>query len=185
MSIKMKDWDKITADELGNLWRTMCDSQIAELFHVTVDKVRYKRQKHGITLKNRIYDDFVNENPELFQKLNSSSKERLLESDLNVLAKALTHYVFRNGPVEDMHANGQLSQSDMKILNKFMANKFAGLLYKMMNNDWLQIELLLEHLKLYGTDWDEVVPDTKDFEILWKFQKEEVKDKFFESSSSR
>ena len=37
----------------------------------------------------------------------------------------MTHYAFRNGPVEDMHANGQLSQQDMKTLNKYMVNRIC------------------------------------------------------------
>ena len=168
----MKDWSKITREELIELHKSMTDRQIAEYFNIAVGKVRYKRNKYGITLKNDIYNEFSDQNSELFQKLNADSKERLLGADLDVIAKALTHYIFRNGPVEDMHTNGQFSQSDMKILNKYMVNKLAGLIYKMRNNEWLQIELPFDYFKLYGTDWDKAVPDTEDFEVSWKsFQK--------------
>jgi hypothetical protein len=30
------------------------------------------------------------------------------------------HFAFRNGPVEDIHANNRLSESDMKTLNKYI-----------------------------------------------------------------
>ena len=172
----MKDWDTITAEELNELHKTMADLQIAESYNVTVGKVRYKRKKFGITFKNQFYDDFVHEHSDLFQQINADSKQRLVETDIEVLSKALTHYLFRNGPVEDMHANGQLSQNDMKTLNQFMVNRIAGLIYKMNHGNWLQIELLLGYLKLYGANWDPVVPETSAFEDSWDIYKERVKD---------
>ena len=52
----------------------------------------------------------------------------LMDSQLNAydisdLAKAITVEVFRNGPVEDMHAAGKLSEEDMKTLNKYMVSE--------------------------------------------------------------
>jgi hypothetical protein len=44
---------------------------------------------------------------------------------INGMAKGLTGFAFRNGPIEDMHSRGQLSERDMKVLNKFMVEKLA------------------------------------------------------------
>ena len=82
----------------------------------------------------------------MFKNLNKSSKERLLnEKNIDTISIALTHYLFRNGPVEDMHRDGKLSQNDMKTLNKFMANRIAGLLQTINKAEWLKLELLLNY----------------------------------------
>ena len=63
----------------------------------------------------------------MFAKLNSDSRERLLRREnIDAISKAITHFIFRNGPVEDMHTNNQLSEKDMKTLNKYMVNRIAG-----------------------------------------------------------
>ena len=50
-------------------------------------------------------------------------KSVLTDEMINSLSKAMTGYCFRSGSIEDMHANGQLSQDDMCLLNKEMVKK--------------------------------------------------------------
>ncbi len=77
-------------------------------------------------------------NCDLFDVFNSISKEHLLKKEnIDAISKAITHFVFRNGPVEDMYANNQLSEVDMKTLNKNMVNRIAGLLTSIADNNWL------------------------------------------------
>ena len=133
-------WNQITMEELTSLYydNELSDRQIAELYNISKSKVAYKRKKHGITFRNKVYRDFQERNSDLFEKLNSDSKERLLKREnIEMLSKMITHFAFRNGPVEDMHANNQLSQEDMKILNKYMVNRIAGLLTAIADEDWL------------------------------------------------
>ena len=78
----------------------------------------------------------------------------------------MTHYAFRNGPVEDMHANGQLSQQDMKTLNKYMVNRIAGLLSAAMDGSWLQLEQLFSYYRFFGGDWDAAEPDMGEMKLL-------------------
>lgn len=48
-------------------------------------------------------------------------KELFFENvDVDLFARFVVHYCFRNGQLEDMHAQGKLSQEDMKTLNKFL-----------------------------------------------------------------
>lgn len=47
----------------------------------------------------------------------------------NFLAKSAAVYAFRNGPVENIHAEGRLSQEDMKVLNKFMVDRLGEIFY--------------------------------------------------------
>ena len=64
----------------------------------------------------------------------------------------LVHYIFRNGPVEEMHAAGKLSQDDIKALNKYMINRLANLSELIGDNRLKELELLLSAYSIYGTD---------------------------------
>lgn len=164
------EWDNITKEELEELFEKRSDSAIAELYGVSKSKVTTKRNKWGIKLINYAMRDFLKEgnNKELFENLNRTSKERLSNGDnIDIISIALTHYLFRNGPVEDMHSNGQLSQEDMKTLNKFMVNRIAGILETMNKGEWMKLELLLNFYKLFGGEWDKPVPDTDEIDMLY------------------
>ena len=174
----MKEWKDITEETLKQLYydEKMSDSLIAEKYGVTKAQVRYKRNKFGISLKNKRYDEFVSQNGELFEQLKRYSKERLLkEENIDGIAKALTHYVFRNGPVEDMHADGKLSENDMKDLNKYMVNRLAEILVAIYEERWLQLELLYAYYHLYGTDWDKAEPDMEELDLIWEQSLQEIK----------
>lgn len=173
----MEDWKGITEETLKQLCydKGMSDSLIAEKYGVTKAQVRYKRNKFGISSKNMTYDRFVLRNREVFEQLNKDSKERLLKAEnIDGIAKALTHYAFRNGPVEDMHADGKLSQSDMKILNKYMVNRLAGILVAIFEERWVLLELLYANFQQYGTDWDKAEPDMRDLNLIWQQRLQEI-----------
>ena len=162
-------WDRVTEEELKHLYyeEEMTDREIAERFGVSMGKVAYKRRKYGISVKNMVYQQFMDENSELFAQLNENSRERLLRREnIDAISKAVTHYTFRNGPVEDMHANGQLSQQDMKTLNKYMVNRIAGLLSAAMDGSWLQLEQLFSYYRFFGGDWDAAEPDMGEMKLL-------------------
>ena len=168
------NWNLITKKELEELFRNHSDNTIAELYEVTAYQVKKQRNKWNIKQYNYAIQEslqaFLSEdkNKTLFENLNKSSKERLLsDRSKDILPIALTHYLFRNGPVEDMHADGKLSQNDMKILNKFMVNRIAGLLETIDKGEWLKLELLFNFYSLFGKDWDKPVPDTDEIDALF------------------
>lgn len=174
---KILDWNSITKEQLEKLfiYDEISNQRIADLYDVDYETVRRKRRKWDITIysstyiSRKLYDGFIGENKELFDILNTNSKDRLFkEENFDKIAKALTHYLFRNGPVENMHANHQLSQEDMKTLNKYMVNRIAGLLKLAYKGEWLKIELMLDFLKFYGTDWDKAEYDTKEIDLIFE-----------------
>lgn len=149
---KKLDWNSITKEELENLFEEYSDSIIAELYDITKSQVTNKRRKWNIKLYNSTIKEFLNDdtNKILFKNLNQDSKNRLLnEKNIDSIAICLTHYLFRNGPVEDMHSEGKLSQNDMKTLNKFMVNRIDGLLQTINKGEWLKLELLLDYYNTY------------------------------------
>lgn len=171
---KKLDWDNISGDQLSKLFfvENIPNSLIAELYGVSSNKVRYKREKLDIKIGStdyykNLYKELMKEHPELEIK----AKENLLqEKNIPLIAKAITHYIFRNGPVEDMHADGKFSQEDMKTLNKFMVNRIAGILKLALNGEWTKLELMVETLKYYGSNWDEVECDTEEIDEVFKIK---------------
>lgn len=79
----MENWQEITETTLKQLYyeQGLSDRSIAEKYGVTKGQVQYKRRKFGILLKNKIYEEFVSENSDLFTRLNRDSRERLLKKE--------------------------------------------------------------------------------------------------------
>lgn len=155
------EWNNISKEELEELFENCSDNMIAELYEVSKSQVTLKREKWDIKQINYTIKHFS-------KKLNQDSKERLLKKDnIDMISIALTYYLFRNGPVEDIHTSGKLSQEDMKTLNKFMVNRIAGLLKTINSGEWLKLEMLLNYYSLFGQDWDKPIPDTDEIDNIY------------------
>lgn len=120
--------------------------------------------KSSLKKKVERFLDFVRLHPE-------TNKEALIElrsegknNDwIAAAAKAITLYAFRNGPVETMHANCQLSQADMKTLNKYMVNHIAHVIKMLIEGRWLEFQMLIIAYSMYAQDWDEPEIDEEGF----------------------
>lgn len=114
--------------------------------------------------------EFMKQQGELFDNLNLDSKKRLLKKEnIDKISKAITQFIFINGPIKDIYSEEKISQNDMKILNKFMVNRIAGLLTAIGDNSWLKLELLLHYYKIYGSDCDEAEPDMEELDFIFNF----------------
>lgn len=168
------DWNNISRDQLANLFfvENVSNNAISDLYDVSSNKVKYKRGKLDIKLSStEYYNHLYKEALEAHPYLQETAKENLLqEQNIPIIAKAITHYIFRNGPVEDMHAEGKFSNDDMKKLNKFMVNRIAGLLKLALDGDWIKLELMIEMLKNYGDNWDEVEYDIEEINEYFKIK---------------
>lgn len=165
------NWEEVGKEQLEELYygQNLSDNQIARLYQVTRRQVQYKRKKYRISIENKFYWYLAKEDRELLKKLNAGARERLCrKSNIDGLSKALTHYVFRNGPVEDMHAAGKLEQEDMKVLNKYMVNRIAGILSAVEAGEWLKLELLYACYQYFGGNWDKAEPDRKELEQMYQ-----------------
>lgn len=140
------------------------DKQIAELFDVKPSRITYLRRKYGITIRNGILDEFLLGRSDKARILNEEAKQDILQREnVNIIAKAVTHFAFRNGPVEDMHSNRQLSEEDMKTLNKFMVNRLAYIFSLIVEERWIELNILVRsHDSFYGHNWDEAEVDDGD-----------------------
>lgn len=131
------------------------DQEVADLFDVPVSKVQYKRRKWGLTLKYTSLKLFLSGRSENGKKLNDQVYRDLFESpDIDALSKVIAQFIFRQGPVESFHMKGQLSQDDMKTLNKFMVNHLAYLMKLVFEKRWIEIWLIYNHFRQMSSNWD-------------------------------
>ena len=84
------------------------------------------------------------------------------EQTLQALSKALTHLVFRNGVVENLHAaSANLDDETMKQLNIDINNRIYTVLDIWFNGTEEEVERLERILnflaRYYGQSWDEAV----------------------------
>ena len=82
------------------------------------------------------------------------------EQTLQALSKALTHLIFRNGIVENLHASSaNLDDAAMKKLNIDINNRIYTVLDIWFNGTEEEVERL-EHIlnflgKYYGQNWEQ------------------------------
>lgn len=158
-------WDDITKAELTELAKELTDRMIADKYGVTVGQVRYKRKKYGITMYDLACQAALQEGIVGRRNIKeSAAKDWLLDrKHIDPLAKALTQYAFRSGPVENMHAEGRITDEDMKMLNQFMVNRLAGLLQKALDGAWEEIADVLDRYITFSRGWDSAIPDMTEF----------------------
>ena len=176
-------WNDVDEKTLIHLYyeENLSDNAIANMYGIDKNRVGYKRRKYNIFYKRKIYKGILERQD---GQLNTYYKDNLLNKDnISTISKAITHFAFRNGPVEDMHANNQLSENDMKTLNKYMVNRIAGLLTAIVDdNKWTQMAYLLDsHYKHFGKEWDEVVPDMAEFDVVL----EEILNSIFDNMNKK
>lgn len=158
-------FEELSAKNLRQLYivEEKSDRILAELFDVKQSKITYRRRKLGITIKNSLLDEYLLGKSDKAIEMNLQAKNQILKSEnINMISKAITHFAFRNGPVEDMHAhpNNQLSETDMKILNKFMVNRLAYVFTLIIEDRWIEFDFLIRNTDwMYGHEWDEAEPD--------------------------
>jgi len=85
-------------------------------------------------------------------------------------AKALAVLAYRSGPIEDFHAEGRISQAEMKKLNKGMVDSLFFLLTMKERKPRLYWQLIEMINQTMVRDWDD--PETlKVSDRLKDFQK--------------
>lgn len=156
--------EELNVSELKQMFfdEGISDRLLAELYGVKLSQITYKRKKQGITIRTSAIDNMLRGTTEESRTLNMKCRKDILKKEnLDLIARAVTHFAFRNGPVEDMHAdpNSQLSEEDMKTLNVFMVNRMAYIFDLIMEERWIEFSVMVDSNGLYGQDWNKAVPD--------------------------
>ena len=112
--------------------------------------------------------NYICDNPKMIEEAQTYLKN---PDNLDTIAKVITHFVFRIGPVEDMHSNNQLSQEDMYTLNKFVCNRVAYIIQCLQQEEYVKLAYLVNNpfSQSMGSNWDKVKPDGKDCEAAMEY----------------
>ncbi|WP_100401801.1 hypothetical protein [Bacillus sp. FJAT-42315] len=116
--------------------------------------------------------------------------EESLDKVIRDLAVQITQYIFRSGSIEGFHAGiynfedyeniplntpvekiSQLTQANMRTLNKELVDKIGFLLHLFASADYLHLNTAINGYKHYGSNWDapdiqEVESDHNDYVLL-------------------
>lgn len=159
---RMPKLEELTSEDFFEIYTadTVTDSTIARLFDTTKERVRYLRQKHGVTKSEMCRYAIVHMKGTDWRTMNGKIKEQLFKRNFDDMVKAVVTFAHRNGPVEDIHAEGRLSQEDMKRINKHMVNRIAFILWLIADEKWISL-YAISQLKLLsdGGGWDKPEPD--------------------------
>lgn len=158
------NFEEITYNELKQMFidEGISDKLLADLYDVKLSKISYKRKKYGITIRSSVLEKMLLGNTEESRKVNENCKENILKKEnLDLIARAITHFAFRNGPVEDMHAdpNSKLSEEYMKTLNIFMVNRIAYIFELIIEERWFEFSVMINSNGIFGQAWNKAVPD--------------------------
>ena len=84
---------------------------------------------------------------------------------INKLAKSMTGYCFRNGPVEDYHADRCLTNEQMKTLNTFMVDRLGFYLRLLSEQRFDDLDILLNFHYILCRNWNDVDFSVGDIEL--------------------
>ena len=73
---------------------------------------------------------------------------------LAMQAKAFAVLAFRNGPIEDIHASGRISEEEMKEISKNAVNQLYKLLY-LRRKDVKEYRRHIDYGLGFATNWDD------------------------------
>ena len=150
--------DTISPDELLKLHQNIPARDIAHILDTKIINVIKK-----IELIESI--KLVIEEKKKDKIFNNTMKKEIWQPELiDKIAKSLTHFIFRNGPVEKIHAgpDSRLSDQDMEIINKYMVNHLAYILKLLFEDRWMEFFFAATMYENFGRNWDK--PNTREVE---------------------
>jgi len=161
MRIKSENvvWENVIREQLKHLLvdKDMTSAAIADGFGISVSKVQYKRKKYGLTSAYVMFEKFTKgDDKELVDSINEIAKDWFLDAEnIDAIAKSITNYVFRQGPVENIHTTGKpITDCDMKAINIYMVNHIAGLLACAVDGNWVKLRLLVDYFNKGKSEWE-------------------------------
>lgn len=83
-------------------------------------------------------------------------KEEIKERGLklaNEFAKCSAVYAFRNGPIENIHASGRISDEEMEKINRYMVNRLGEIFFLLSTGRGKDLDALLLFPEICSSDW--------------------------------
>ena len=73
----------------------------------------------------------------------------------NEFAKSSVFYAFRDGPIEDVHASGRISDEEMEKINRYMVNRLGEIFYLLSAGRGVDLDTLLFFPEICSSDWND------------------------------
>ena len=117
----------------------------------------------------RIYERFKNKNEGFIETQNNIAKVWLFDPDnFDGIAKAITQFIFRDGPVEIVHRSCEdFSDEAMKEICIYTANCLFTLLTYARDGKWMEIMATVKYFSLYCNNWYPAEADTTAIDFLF------------------
>lgn len=85
-------------------------------------------------------------------------------SNLELMARSITNYVFQNKYIEELIKDGKLSQHDMLNIKLASYNRIAYIVQRLQTEDWVKMGYIVDLMKGSERGWPPVKPDGADIE---------------------
>lgn len=154
------------------------DSDVAECLNCSELDVMVRRHHLNVPLSYKLNASL--EHLLGHQEVNMKLKEQFVKLSSEQIARGIVHYIFRNGPVESIHASHKgnsgrshsgILDTDMELLNKYMFNRVHYLIEALRNDRWIDIVTVLDaQIRFYGNDWDKPFDVTDERNQLMNIQ---------------
>lgn len=83
--------------------------------------------------------------------------------DVELIAKSLTNYIYRYGPIVDITRKYQINPEDRKILDKYTANRIAGILMLYLAKDTKRINDIVNKYNISDEIVQEIIPELEGY----------------------
>ena len=84
-------------------------------------------------------------------------------SDVELIAKALTNYIYYYGPIIDINKRYQIKEEDRRLLNQYTANRIAGLLLLYLSKDYKRINDIANKYNVNNPNIKEIIPEIEGY----------------------
>ena len=83
--------------------------------------------------------------------------------DVELIAKSLTNYIYRYGPIVDITRKYQINPEDRKILDQYTANRIAGILMLYLAKDTKRINDIVNKYNISDEIVQEIIPELEGY----------------------
>jgi hypothetical protein len=95
----------------------------------------------------------------IWTKVHIKDKNKKVE----LIAKALTNYLYGYGPILDISRKYNINQEDRSKLNQYTANRIAGLLMLYLTKDYKRINDIANKYNIDASYIKEIVPEIEGY----------------------
>ncbi len=83
--------------------------------------------------------------------------------DVETIAKSLTNYLYGYGPILDITRKYKISVEDRNMIDKYTANRIAGLLMLYLAKDYNRINNIVNKYNIDASKLEDIIPEIEGY----------------------